>query len=230
MTKLHEEPTPNPLDQDGASASLARQILRLSAVHEISNLQARYIYFLQSHEYGKIVELFARRSPVSVEMDDLGCFLGKEKVEKVFLQVLKPLYMTTGAMGLHMLSTPLIEVAEDCRSAWGMWHTFGCNTQPDFVADNKAVNGQPELIAMWQQGKYHIDFVHEDGRWCISNFRWYTNFRTPFDKGWVKQPITGNLSVVAKLFPGCPEPDRASHYDPFNPNGLTQYLPLPVDG
>jgi hypothetical protein len=80
---------------------------------------------------------------------------------------------------------------------------------------------------MWQQGKYFIDFVKEDGEWKWKDFRWYVNFRTPYDLGWVKQPISGNLSVVAKLIPGCPTPDGPSEYHPFSPEELTPYLPIP---
>jgi hypothetical protein len=132
-------------------------------------------------------------------------------------------------MGLHMLTTPVIEVHPDGRHAWGMWHTLGCNTQPDFIGKNTEITGNPELIAMWQQGKYFIDLVKEDGEWKWKDFRWFVNFRTPFDLGWVKRPITGNLSVVARLIPGCPQPDGPSDYCPFNPEELTPYLPVPPD-
>ena len=105
----------------------------LNDAREIANLQGRYIYFLQAHKYDQIVEMFASEELVSVEMDNLGKFIGRNKVVDVFLKVLKPLYTMKGAMGLHMLTTPVIEVHPDRRHAWGMWHALGCNTQPDFV-------------------------------------------------------------------------------------------------
>jgi hypothetical protein len=206
---------------------LENKLALLTAAQEIANLQGRYIYYLQAHQYDLIVDLFARREQVSVEMDNLGKFIGREKVLDVFLKVLKPLYTMKGAMGLHLLTTPVVEVSPDGRRAWGMWHTLGCNTQPDFVAKDTEVTADPVLIAMWQQGKYFIDFVKEDGEWKWKDFRWYVNFRTPFDQGWVKRPITGNLSVVSKLLPGCPQPDGPSDYHPFSPDELTPYLPLP---
>ncbi len=126
-----------------------------------------------------------------------------------------------------MNQSPIVEVHPNGREAWGMWHTLGCNTQPDFVAHDAEMSADPVLLAMWQQGKYFIDFVKEEGEWRWKNFRWYVNFRTPFDQGWVKQPITGNLSVIAKIVPGCPAPDGPSDYHPFRPDELTPYLPLP---
>ena len=207
--------------------ALERKLDRLNDAREIANLQARYIYYLQAHQYDQIVGMFAVKEEVSIEMDNLGKFIGREKVVDVFLKVLKPLYTMRGAMGLHMLTSPVVEVHPDGRQAWGMWHTLGCNTQPDFVAHDTQLTSDPELLAMWQQGKYFVDFVKEDGEWKWKNFRWFVNFRTPFDKGWVRQPITGNLSIVAKLIPGCPEPDGPSVYEPFDPTGLTPYLPVP---
>jgi SnoaL-like domain len=203
------------------------KVAQLSDAREIANLQGRYIYYLQAHQYERIVEMFACKEEVSVEMDNLGKFIGRDKVRDVFLKVLQPLYTMKGAMGLHMLTTPVIEVHPDGRRAWGMWHTLGCNTQPDFVGEDTEMTADPVLIAMWQQGKYFVDFVKEDGEWKWKDFRWYVNFRTPFNQGWVKQPITGNLSVVAKLIPGCPPPDGPADYRPFSPDELTPYLPIP---
>ena len=208
--------------------NLERRVALLEAAREIANLQARYIYCLQAHDYARIIDLFARKEPVSVEMDNLGHFEGRDKTVDVFLKVLKPLYTMKGALGLHLLTTPLIEVHPDGKFAWGMWHTLGCNTQPDFVGEHADVTADPKLVAMWQQGKYFIDFVNEDGEWKYKNFRWYVNFRTPFDQGWVKRPITGNLSTVAKLMPGCPQPDGPSPYRPFSPDELTPFDPPPA--
>lgn len=207
--------------------TLEKKLAILNDAREIANLQGRYIYYLQAHQYDQIVELFAQREEVSVEMDNLGKFLGRDKVVGVFLKVLKPLYTMKGAMGLHMLTTPVVEVHPDGHRAWGMWHTLGCNTQPEFVAKDTAPTADPTLLAMWQQGKYFIDFVKEDGEWKWKDFRWYVNFRTPFDEGWVKRPITGNLSIVSKLLPGCPVPDGPSDYHPFSADELTPYLPVP---
>ncbi len=206
---------------------LEQRLELVEAAHEIANIQARYIYCLQAHDYEAIGDLFARKEPVSVEMDNLGHFEGREKTVAVFTKVLKPLYTMKGALGLHMLTTPLIEVHPDARFAWGMWHTLGCNTQPDFVGEHVDMTADPKLIAMWQQGKYFIDFVKEDGDWKFKNFRWYVNFRTPFDQGWVKRPIIGNLSTVAKLMPGCPEPNGPSPYHPFSVDELTPFDPPP---
>jgi hypothetical protein len=208
-------------------SDLEHRLAVLESARSIANLQARYIYCLQAHDYESIAGMFARRAPVSVEMDNLGHFNGREKTVDVFLKVLKPLYTMKGALGLHMLTTPLVEVHPAGEIAWGQWHTLGCNTQPDFVGSDTGMTADPKLIAIWQQGKYFIDFIKEDGEWKFQHFRWFVNFRTPYDEGWVKRAIVGNLSVVAKLMPGCPEPDGPSPYHPFSADELTPFDPPP---
>ena len=210
--------------------TMESELATLRSALAIANLQGRYIYYLQAHQYDKIAEMFARRHEVSVEMDNLGKFLGREKTIEVFMRVLKPLYTMKGSMGLHMLTTPVVEVHPGGQSAWGMWHTMGCNTQPDFIANDTENPGEMALRAMWQQGKYFIDFVQEDGEWKFQHFRWYVNFRTPFDEGWVKYPVMGSLQVVARHLQGSPEPDGPSEFHPFSPQELTPYLPVPPAG
>src|ERR1039457_5828785 len=78
--------------------ALERDLVLLNDAREIANLQGRYIYYLQAHQYIKIVDMFARSEPVSIEMDNLGKFIGRDKVADVFLKVLKPLYTMKGAM------------------------------------------------------------------------------------------------------------------------------------
>jgi hypothetical protein len=211
----------------GKITELERRIALLEDARAIADLQARYIYYLQAHDYEKIVDLFAREEEVSVEMDNVGLFIGREKAAAVFTRILKPLYPMKGAMGLHLLTTPVVEVHREGRLAWGMWHTLGCNTQPNIVASGSQPAAVDGLIALWQQGKYFIDFVKEHGEWKWKNFRWFVNFRTPYDKGWVKQPISGNLAQVRTFLPDAPEPDGPSEYHPYSPEELTPYRPLP---
>jgi hypothetical protein len=77
---------------------LEKKLALLNDAREIANLQGRYIYYLQEHQYDQIVELFAQREEVSVEMDNLGKFHGRDKVVGVFLKVLKPLYTSESSV------------------------------------------------------------------------------------------------------------------------------------
>lgn len=82
-----------------------------------------------------------------------------------------------GEMGFHMLTTPVIEVAEDGETAKGMWYT------PGFMTMFNEKTGKFE--ANWMYEKYAVDFVKEDGHWKIWHFNVYTDFACPYYKSWV---------------------------------------------
>lgn len=62
--------------------------------------------------------------------------------------------LRTGGMELHPLTTPLIEIAEDGKTAQGFWYFLGQHGE----------QGQP---GQWVSGRYCVDFRVEDGQWKI---------------------------------------------------------------
>src|SRR5262249_36136111 len=77
----------------------------------------------------------------------------------------------------HMLTTPVIEVAGDGKTAKGVFMSFG-NVSGTMVAGGKATS-------QWTQEKYGMDFVKENGRWKIWHLRTYVDFYVPTDKSWL---------------------------------------------
>jgi hypothetical protein len=201
------------------NAELAAEVARLRDIHEIANLQGRYMYYIQSHSYDEILEMFTNRDPeVSAEVAESGVYVGLEKVKALFLGLLKPLFMQPGSLPIHMLTTPVIEIAPDGCHAAGMWQTLGCNSFPT----------RDGLCATWQQGKYDNTFVKEDGRWRFKRFRWLCNFRTPFDKGWVKQPAAGVEPLDLSRFPPALHPTHpGERYATYDPGKVMDFGPLP---
>jgi hypothetical protein len=63
----------------------------------------------------------------------------------------------------HLTTSPVIEVADDGKSAKGLWYT------PGFINSHASDNGQVRSQALWE--RYGGDFVLEDGRWLYSNLR-----------------------------------------------------------
>lgn len=63
----------------------------------------------------------------------------------------------------HLTTSPVIEVAEDGKSAKGLWYT------PGFINSHASANGQIRSQALWE--RYGGDFVLEDGRWLYKNLR-----------------------------------------------------------
>ena len=198
---------------------MAKQLTRLNDIREIENLQGRYLYFIQAHDYEAVANLFSKDDPeASVEISSTGVYVGFEKIKAFFTEFIGPFFNGPGVFPLHMLTTPVIDVDDDGNTAYGMWQTLGCNT---FGEDD-------EITAAWQQGKYDNIFVKENGRWVIKQFRWLCNFRTPFDKGWVKQATLDVKPLDLSLFPESAHPTRESEpYSVYNPNEVMDFGPLP---
>lgn len=194
---------------------------RLLDVHEIANLQGRYLYYTQSHEYDRVLNLFDLDNPlVSAEISSTGIYEGREKVRALFPDLLGPLFMSPGSLPIHMLTTPVIEVDDTGKRALGMWQTIGCNAFP----------GEAGMVATWQQGKYDNEFVRTSEGWKFLRFRWLCNFRTPFEKGWVKEPMAAVAPLDLSHFPERCRPTRPSEpYPGYHPAVPMNFGPLPPE-
>ena len=173
---------------------------------EIANVQGRYMYHLEGHRYAEVLDLFALDEPdVSVEIGEGGVYQGRTKVTALFVQVLKPFFTQPGMMPLHMLTTPVIEVEPGGQRGFGMWQTLGCNSFPS----------EDGMKAVWQQGTYDNVYAKVGGRWKILRMRWLANFRTSFDKGWVKEPVYPLPSLDWDSFPPELRPDSRYSFRNF---------------
>jgi SnoaL-like domain len=203
------------------NSDLAREVRRLADIHEIANLQGRYLYYVQSHRYSEIVGMFAHDDhEVSAEIAESGVYTGIEKISALFTGLIGPFFNGPGILPIHMLTTPVIEIHPGGTMAHGMWQTLGCNSFPTPTG----------LRAAWQQGKYDNIFVRESQGWRFKQFRWLCNFRTPFDKGWVEQPMLDVEPLQISQFPEALRPSRAGErYDAYDPSRAMDFGPEPPE-
>jgi len=215
--------------------SLEERIQRLEDIQEIHNLMGRYEYLASGGMFEDILELYAEKTPgVSIEIYDWGVYLGLERIKEFLVGLLKMLMHVHGGemkklfpdaniekdnAGLlmeHDLTTPVIEVAGDGKTAKGVWISPGFETL--------AVTGK--LQAYWVWGKYGVDFVKEEGKWKFWHFHIYKTFYTPVGKSWVEKSPT---PFDAGPPPG-PKPDRPSkyHYE-YGPLAVPQNVPAPPE-
>lgn len=202
---------------------LEKEVQRVKDFEEIANLHGRYNHLVLGHYWEKIIdEMFAKKTPgVKAEICESGVFHGLDGVRRLFVDMLGKLYNYKGNCAVHELTTPVIEVSKDGQTARGMWYTWGANT---FLHPEKGV------IAIWQVIKYNHVFVKEDGKWKFWDFRAHLVFRSPFDKGWVKEPYIQGSTIKG------PNPDEAimsdeptSFHQPYDPKGYYSGLPLPPE-
>jgi len=222
--------------------TLEQKVQRLMDIIEVQNVMGRHEYY---HAVGKhqaeIDELWAHKTPgVSFEAGDVGRTEGIKEVEKIytvgnkvwgknFLQEIRKIFPQIedkkenefiGTTTMHTLTTPVIEVAEDGKTAKGAWISPGHLTTPS--------NGK--LQAYWFWERYGVDFVKEDGKWKIWHFRVYTDFKTPYEKSWVENAL--NPPPPPPDTKGFPKPNRPPSiptYKEYSPFIVPQYAPRPPE-
>jgi hypothetical protein len=99
----------------------------------------------------------------------------------------------SGNFSFRTLTTPIIEIAGDGKTAKAFWYTIG------WTSSAQGDKGQ----AQWSFERYGIDFVKEDGDWKIWHFHVYNDFDTPYEKNWVQNAIdTNRQGGVTSARPG----------------------------
>jgi hypothetical protein len=157
------------------SEVLEARLSKVEAIQEITNLQARYAYIIDTKQEKKVPDLFAAN--FIAEYDYMGTYKTKAELA-AFLAASN----AASPMFKHQMQTPLIEVDGD--NAKGTWYLFCPFT----------VTYPEGPVAGWAQGKYENDYVKEGGKWKFKHLRFKFTFMTPYEDGWVKAPM--------KRFPG----------------------------
>ncbi|MBP2655536.1 MAG: nuclear transport factor 2 family protein [Firmicutes bacterium] len=197
--------------------SLENQIARLVAESKIQNLMGRYSYLLTAGRYHEITELFAKKaSDVRAEMS-FGIYEGYEGIVRLYSKYHADIIVGPGVMAVHTLTTPVIEVAGDAKTAKAVWVSPGHITGGPFTPDKS-------IKAYWAWMRYGCDFINEDGEWKIWHLHVYGMFMCPFEKSWAE---LGDVHQTPEL-PDEYKPDRPPTTTwSYNVNAVTQLEPAP---
>lgn len=82
-------------------------------------------------------------------------------------------YRAFNEEAMHLLTTPIIEVAEDGQSAQALWYT------PGLIFST--LNPEKALEGIWMWERYAADFVKEKGEWLYLNLRVCPDVMAPMD-------------------------------------------------
>ena len=97
-----------------------------------------------------------------------------------------------GTAMVHTITTPVIELAEDERTAKGMFYSLGSCTEIDPETGPKAY---------WVWEKYAVDFVKEAEGWKIWHMVIMTDFKTPVGENWAKVNLAPTGSYYSAYTP-----------------------------
>jgi len=126
-----------------------------------------------------------------------------------------------GSMIMHTLTTPIIEIAGDGKTAKGMWYSPGQVTEV-------GRDGKP--MAMWMWEKYGADFVREDGKWKLWHIHMYSDFAVTPGKSWTDPAASGNPFSSGDTIERPPEmrPDiEKATYKEWSPTTVPQLTAMP---
>lgn len=165
---------------------LARIVLQNQAYREVANLMGRYQYLHTGGQMDRIGrELFAWQLPdATCEYGPLGVF-GPEKSLEFFDIMAEKFTAGTGEclpglLEIPQITTPVIEVAEDCKTAKGLWMSTGVIMMREDPAAEEGYS------FTWDTGKYAVDFINLEGQWKIWHLHVCDMWQADFDHDPVK--------------------------------------------
>jgi len=139
--------------------------LHASDIATLNNLMGRHVWYhsaflndvelakiwVQSPEFAKSA-VWAQNSNYWIGMDHIEGYYGPSVAHE----------NTRSQFQFHSITSGVVEVAGDRKTAKGVWYTPG------------AIGGAGGLMGLWE--RYGVDFVNENGEWKIWHLHVYTDF------------------------------------------------------
>ena len=194
-------------------AALERAAQKEEAIHQIQNLMGRYSMYHTAGMHKECSdELFVQHTPGGIaDIAGIGVWEGDDCFKRCYEiahdQMEGEGDERAGLLLIHCMTTPIIEVAGDLRTAKGTWLSPGVTGGPreDGVGCN------------WAWCKYGCDFIVEDGVWKIWHLHVYGIFTTPYEQNWAT-PQPKREGNPEDMWADIPEgrPDRFNFDTTFN--------------
>jgi len=139
--------------EDGPYAATAKWTSKMGIIEGIAQIRKFYGDNLTEH----LKHLLASISKILPEVknvpENLGVGFGYE---------------------MNFLTTPVIEIAGDGKTAKGLWYSPGVNLLGSIMED-----GKTSMRGEWRMTKYGVDFVKEDGKWKIWHIKIFLDNAPP---------------------------------------------------
>lgn len=204
-----------------------KRIQVLEDVHEIANMMGRYIFL---HEVERDYEfpdtMYAQKTPgVSFEVATSGVSVGLDHIRQQLSHMPgvenKPKVSRKGALFVHPLTTPVIEIAGDGKTAKGVWMA------PGF--ENASLDPEKPAGGIVYT-KYGVDFVKEDGKWKIWHYHVYRVFMTPWNTPYTDEWEKNVRDKSGRKFGGDSKPDFPTTADnPYSTETSRELVPAPPE-
>ncbi len=174
--------------QARSTADLARN------VQQIQNLMSRRAFYHSAGRNDLEFELYAKNVADVSWGQNQGFWVGADSIKKHYVTehtsameadltrmsklfpelANDPKNLNAGSFVIHSLTTPIIEIAGDGKTAKGVWYTPGAIGLTD---------AKGKFNGMWLWERYAVDFIKEDGQWKFWHILVLTDFMASMDSG-----------------------------------------------
>jgi hypothetical protein len=222
---------------DSLEAEITHGADRAQAVIDINNLMGKYTFYARYAMYNRVLSFFADREDISLEVADLGVYIGKAKIADFYKKYCAAFDgKGYGVLHEHAVSTPVIEVAGDGLTAKGVWlspghEAFPTNREDANVEETEQERGH-KVRSSWVYGKFAVEFVKENGVWKIWHMQYFRTFQIGFYDSWTdiekKDAWTGVVRSreVVDSFTGGPSAESTFTQE-YDPQGTLPFWPQP---
>lgn len=192
--------------------NLLLKINQLSAYQEIENNMGRLIAAVNFRRIDNVLKYFAlEMDDVSLEYADEGVFEGAEAL-RAGIEYLLGTEIKAGEMIDLQLTTPVIEVAADCKTARALWWSPG-------ALSVLRENDEPQ--ARWMWGDFAVDFIHVNDEWKVWHLHYFTVIHCDYHEGWVD-----DTSLINRLNTPMHEKAKPSTWhNPYHPKAIRYGIP-----
>ena len=139
---------------------LIRRVTDIEEIKKVAN--KRTFYLINEWREQELQDLWVAQPEHMATASfgkNIGYYVGMEAIRGYYVtKHAADLGDGVGHMNAHPVSTGLVELAGDGKTAKGLWYCIGQDTTP---------NGDGTACAMWNCGKVAIDFVKEGDSWKI---------------------------------------------------------------
>jgi hypothetical protein len=134
----------------------------------------------------------------SVEVADQGVYKGKEGVKRYYLRLLGSKPPKPGTLSLQMQLQGVVTVAQDGKNARGHW----CGWAMEALPTGSIHDG--DLRQVWTNGIYENEYIKEYDRWMFKKLQYNLILRAPYEDGWLKTPVVGQICPSIDVTPDAP--------------------------
>ena len=111
------------------------------------------------------------------------------------------------------LTTPMIEVADDGKTAKCVWWCPGVGARTD----------EEGAHALWIWGQTAVDFIRLQEVWKVWHLHYFRLIKCSYEKGWVE-----DLSMINRFnTPMHPKSLPSTYHNPYSPLSIRDGIPCP---